>query len=264
LSLNDDFDERFEPPDNGADALIVDLGSFEGPLDLLLTLARKQKVDLAEISILALAEQYLTFIDEARQLRLEIAADYLVMAAWLTYLKSRLLLPKPARAEEPDAEILADELAARLQKLELMRLAGEALMARPLLGRDVFARGAPERFEPNRQGAFTATLYDLLAAYGDRKRKLTAVRFDIKRRKVWSLAEARETLARLVGRSVDWFPIDAFLASMPLSVEDRRSARASAFAASLEMAREGEIELRQDRAFAPIEVRSAQRLKVVP
>jgi segregation and condensation protein A len=263
LSFTDDFESPFEPPESGSEALIVDLGSFEGPLDLLLTLARKQKVDLAEISILALAEQYLSFIDEARELRLEVAADYLVMAAWLTYLKSRLLLPKPAKPDEPDVEILADELAARLQRLELMRLAGEALMARPMLGRDVFARGAAEVFGSNRQGTFTASIYDLLSAYGDRKRKLKVERFDIQRRKVWSLAEARETLARLIGRAVDWFPIDAFLLGQKLSTEDRRSARASAFAASLEMAREGDVELRQDRAFAALELRAKPRFKAV-
>ena len=184
----------------GEPTFTVDLDGFEGPLHLLLELARRQKIDLTRISVLALAEQYLLFIEAARKLRLEVAADYLVMAAWLAFLKSRLLLPSP-RSSEPGASELADALSARLRKLEAIRRAAEILINRPRLGRDFFARGDPETVEIAGRPVYQANLYDLLAAYARQvqKRARSSVRF--KARAVWSLAEAREMLTRLIGSS---------------------------------------------------------------
>jgi segregation and condensation protein A len=255
--VTDTFDigEVFEAPEDGPQ-LIIDVAGFEGPLDLLLALARRQKVDLAEISISALADQYLAFISVARLQRLELAADYLVMAAWLTYLKSRLLLPKPEKDGEPPAEILAEELAARLQRLEVIRLAARAIMARPQLGVDVFGRGAPEAMITVSKMSYDAQLFDLLTAYADRRKQNASRHITIGERHVWSLAEARAALERLIGRSVEWFPLDAMLAALSLVPEARRTAKASAFAALLELVKEGRLDLRQDAAFSPIELRS--------
>jgi len=235
----------------------VDIDGFEGPLDLLLELARRQKVDLARISVLALAEQYLLFIEAARKLRLELAADYLVMAAWLAFLKSRLLLPAPPQAAEPDASELADALAQRLRKLEAIRGAAELLTNRPRLGRDFFARGMPEAVEIARRSVYEANLYDLLAAYARQAQKHARARVRFKAREVWSLAEARAALARLIGGCCDWTLFDDWLLEACLDPRMRRSARASTFSASLELVREGKIELRQDRTFAPIWIRPA-------
>jgi segregation and condensation protein A len=241
----------------GEPAFTVDLDGFEGPLDLLLELARRQRVDLARISILALAEQYLLFVEAARKLRLELAADYLVMAAWLAFLKSRLLLP-PAAAEpaELDAPALAEGLAQRLRALAAIREAGEHLMSRPRMGRDFFARGEPEA-AVNISGhiSYKANLYDLLAAYARQSQRHAMARVRFKVREVWSLAEARQALTRLVGIQVDWTAFDSFLLEACSDSQMRRSARASTFAASLELAREGKIELRQEKAFAPIWLR---------
>ncbi|MBH0238964.1 segregation and condensation protein A [Methylobrevis albus] len=243
---------------SGEPALIVDVDGFEGPLDLLLTLARTQKVDLARISILALAEQYLAFVEEARKLRLELAADYLVMAAWLAYLKSRLLLPPtPSDDDEPSGEEMAALLAQRLRRLEAMRAAAARLVNRDRLGRDVFARGAPEPIAVDGRPAFTATLYDLLAAYAAQRQRQMVTRVHVKLRTVWSLAEAREILTRLIGRMADWTPIELFLAPYMTTPALRATVRASAFSASLEMVREGKLALRQAGAFEPIYVRAA-------
>ncbi len=236
----------------------VDLDGFEGPLDLLLELARRQKVDLARISVLALAEQYLLFIEAARKLRLELAADYLVMAAWLAFLKSRLLLPAPPRAADPDAAELADALAQRLRNLRTIRNAAELLMSRPRLGRDFFGRGSPEAVEIVRRSFYEANLYDLLAAYARQAQKHARARVRFKAREVWSLAEAREALARLVGGNYDWTAFDDWLLEACLDPRMRRSARASSFSASLELVREGKIELRQDKTFAPIWIRATE------
>lgn len=238
-------------------AFTVDLDGFEGPLDLLLELARRQKVDLSRISVLALAEQYLLFVEAARKHRLELAADYLVMAAWLAYLKSRLLLPTPPQAAEPDAAEMAEALARRLRKLVAIRKAAGLLLGRDRLGRDVFGRGEPEAVEVARRSLWEANLYDLLAAYARQaqKRARTHVRF--KPREVWSLAQARDALARLVGVSLDWTAFDAWLIDACLDPAMRRSARASSFSASLELVREGKIEIRQDATFAPIWIRPA-------
>ena len=239
----------------GEPAFTVDLDGFEGPLDLLLELARRQRVDLARISILALAEQYLRFVEAARKLRLELAADYLVMAAWLAFLKSRLLLPSPVQPTELDAPALAEGLAQRLRALAAIRKAGEYLMSRPRLGRDFFARGEPEVVEPTGRVAYRGNLYDLLAAYARQAQRHALARVRFKAREVWSLAEARQALSRLVGAQSDWTAFDNFLLEACADSDMRRSARASTFAASLELAREGRIEMRQEKAFAPIWLR---------
>ena len=203
-------------------ALIVDVEGFEGPLDLLLMLARQQKVDLSKISILALADQYLAFIEEARKVRLELAADYLVMAAWLAYLKSRLLLPEKDGDLGPSAEDMATALALRLRRLEAIRNAAEALIARPQLDRDVFGRGAPEPIADIKRPEWTATLYDLLTAYSQQRQKqaLAFVRFAP--RTVWSLAEARQALERMMGMSADWSRLDHYLLSYVVEPVDAR------------------------------------------
>jgi len=251
------FGVDFDLAQAGEPAFTVDLDGFEGPLDLLLELARRQRVDLARISILALAEQYLRFIEAARKLRLELAADYLVMAAWLAFLKSRLLLPAPAEPAELDAPALAEGLAQRLRALAAIRKASEHLMSRPRLGRDFFGRGEPEA-TVNRSGRVTyqANLYDLLAAYARQSQRHALARVRFKTREVWSLAEARQALTRLIGAQADWTAFDNFLAEVCAASDMRRSARASSFAASLELAREGKIEMRQDGAFAPIWLRA--------
>ena len=236
-------------------ALVVDVDGFEGPLDLLLALARTQKVDLAKVSILALAEQYLAYIEHLRQLRLELAADYLVMAAWLAYLKSRLLLPAPAPDEEPSGEEMAAALAFRLRRLEAMRDASAKLVNRDRLGREVFARGMPEPIEVIDHSVYGATLYDLLTAYaGQRQRQMVSV-VHVRRRQVWSLAEAREVLTRMIGSIADWTPVDVFLSPYVLTPEMRATVLASSFSASLELVREGKVELRQTAPFASLYMR---------
>ena len=236
--------------------LIVRLDGFEGPIDLLLTLARDQKVDLTKISILGLAEQYLTFIEEAQQLRLEIAADYLVMAAWLAYLKSRLLLPSSEGDEEPSGAELAAALNYQLQRLESMRTAAGALFARPLLGRDVFARGAPEGIRVSTRSIYDATLFELLQAYGSTQRRQRPAPLRIEQMELFSMDDALGRLSSVLGKVPDWSALSNFL---PDGIEDelvRRSAVAATFAASLELVRKGQAELRQDQLFGPIFFRS--------
>jgi segregation and condensation protein A len=236
-------------------ALIVDVEGFEGPLDLLLMLARQQKVDLTRISILALADQYLAFIEEARRVRLELAADYLVMAAWLAYLKSRLLLPEKDTELGPSAEDMATALALRLRRLEAIRNAAEALSARPQLNRDVFGRGAPEPIAEIKRPEWTATLYDLLTAYAQQRQKTALAHVRFAPRQVWSLAEAREALERLIGTGTDWSRLDHYLLSYVVEPAMRATVMASSFASVLEMVREGIIDVHQDAAFAPIFLR---------
>ena len=238
-------------------AFVVDVDGFEGPLDLLLELARRQKVDLAKISVLALVEQYLEFIAAAQRVRLELAADYLVMAAWLAYLKSRLLLPDPPKGEEPLAVDLATALANRLKHLEAIRAASQILMNRPRLNRDIFGRGLPEPVDVVRRSEFSASLYDLLSAYASIRQKQANTRVTFKKREVWSISEAREALERLSGLARDWTQMDDFLIGYCVTPALRRTVRASCFSASLEMAREGHVELRQDKAFSPIWLRAA-------
>lgn len=244
----------------GEPALFVDVDGYEGPLDLLLDLARRQKVDLQRISILALAEQYLVFVEEARALRLELAADYLVMAAWLAYLKSRLLLPEPPKPDEPSAADLATALALRLQRLGAIRAAANKLSARERLGQDVFARGAPEDIVAGARPVWQAELYDLLAAYAQQRTKRAQAHISVGHRVVWSLVEAREALQRLVGEAGEWTEIDPYLVRYMdrhgLSTDEMApTVRASALSAMLEMVREGVLDLRQEREFAPLQIR---------
>jgi segregation and condensation protein A len=239
------------------DALVLDLEGFAGPLDVLLALARTQKVDLAKISVLALAEQYLKFIAQARTLRLELAADYLVMAAWLAYLKSKLLLPKePSTDGNPSGEELAARLAFRLKRLEAMRNAAATLMTRRRLGRDVFARGMPEGVRTIRVRQYTAVVYDLLKAYADQRSRTAKRVHVVPRRTVWSIKEARERLQVLIGRgAAQWVQLEMYLEQYLPGTELARTALASSFGATLEMAREGLVELSQAEPFAPIYMR---------
>lgn len=242
----------------GDAVLTVSVESWEGPLDLLLALARSQKVDLREISILALVEQYLRFIEEAAELRLELAADYLVMAAWLAYLKSGLLLPKEAQPD-PSPEELALRLHLRLQRLEAMREAGARLMARDRIGRDVFVRPAPEGLHRPKAIVWQANLFDLIQAYGQVKAR-TAPRIHIvHRRAVMTLDEAIERVSRLIGMELDWAELGRFLPDST-DPELRRSALASSFVAALELARLGRIEIKQEETFAPLYLKPAGAL----
>lgn len=243
-------------PQQDESPLVIDVAGFEGPLDLLLFLARNQKVDLTRISVLALAEQYLDFIESARKIRLELAADYLVMAAWLAYLKSRLLIPQPARDDGPSGEELAATLAFRLRRLEAIRDAAGRLVNRNRLGRDFFARGAPEVIVDERRAAFDANLYDLLSAYAALRQRNAVTNVTIARRRVWSLADARLMLARLIGELDQWTALDVFLIRYLADPDDRATVIASSFAATLELVREGRIDLRQDGAFAPLYMRT--------
>jgi len=268
-SVNEDPPERDDLSDWGADERIevqagdtlrVDVEGFEGPLDLLLALARTQKVDLAKISVLALAQQYLDFITEARRLRLEIAADYLVMAAWLAFLKSKLLLPAEKDEEgEPSGQELAALLAFRLKRLHAMREASAQLMTRKRLGRDIFARGMPEPTRITRKSIYDANVYDLLKAYSQQRVRTATRTWQIKPRTVWSLKDARDELERLLGMNIDWAPLDALLAEFLVEPELRRTALASSFTATLEMTREGALEMRQAKSFAPLLVRRRNR-----
>jgi segregation and condensation protein A len=235
--------------------LTVSFESWEGPLDLLLTLARGQKVDLREISILALTEQYLAFIDGARQLKLELAADYLVMAAWLAYLKSALLLPK-AEQPDPSPEELALRLHLRLQRLNAMRDAAARLMARDRIGRDVFTRRAPEGLRMVRKARWQASLYDLIAAYGQVRARTQPVVHTIAVRPVMTLDEAIQRVGSLVGAALDWTRLEAFLPP-ELDAPRAKSALASSFVAALELARQGRLEIAQDGIFAPLYLRAA-------
>jgi segregation and condensation protein A len=252
LSSWETGEERIE----AGDQLVVDVEGFEGPLDLLLALARTQKVDLAKISVLALAQQYLDFISEARRLRLEIAADYLVMAAWLAFLKSKLLLPaEPSDEGEPSGAELAALLAFRLKRLHAMREVSAQLMTRKRLGRDVFARGLPEPIRITRQNVYDANVYDLLKAYSQQRQRTAVTSLRMKPRTVWSLKEARGELERLLGMNLDWAPLDLLIAEFLVEPELRKTALASSFTATLEMTREGALEIRQSKSFAPLLVR---------
>ena len=248
-----------------SEALVVDIDGFAGPLDILLALARTQKVDLAHISIVALVDQYLAFIANARNMRLEIAADYLVMAAWLAFLKSRLLIPREAKTgDEASAEEMARRLAFRLMRLDAMRRAAAQLMTRKRLGRDVFARGLPEGVKTIRETSHTAEIYDLLRAYADQRRRTIKVGHVVKARKVWSIKEARARLERIIGEAMgSWVQLDLFLGHyLPMvavdyqGTPDCKTMLASSFGATLEMTREGLIDLIQEAPFAPIHIRT--------
>jgi segregation and condensation protein A len=236
-------------------SLMVDVSGFEGPLDLLLHLARSQKVDLAKISITALVDQYLEFIDQAQGLRIELAADYLVMAAWLAYLKSRLLIPKTDAETGESADELAAVLQFRLKRLEAMREAAARLINRNRLGRDFFGRGLPEAVIIDRSSTFSATLYDLLTAYASMRQKKAVSHVSVGGRVVWSLKDARAMLERMFGEMKDWSALDQYLIRFIPDQKERTTALASSFAASLELVREGEIEMRQGAAFEPLYMR---------
>ncbi|WP_144574060.1 ScpA family protein [Agrobacterium sp. DE0009] len=243
----------------GEAGLVIDVAGFEGPLDLLLHLARTQKVDLSRISVLALAEQYLQFVESARRVRIELAADYLVMAAWLAFLKSKLLIPQQSKDDGPSGEEMAATLAFRLKRLEAMREAAERLVNRAQLGRDVFARGAPEHIPHINRSAFEASLYDLLSAYANLRQRQAITQVTIEKRQVWSLVEARELLNNLLGDVGEWTVLDQYLLQYVPDPAMRVTAIASAFAASLELVREGSLQIRQEGAFQPIYMRRGTR-----
>lgn len=255
-----DQDFGFEPVElaesEGALRLVVDLDGYEGPLDLMLDLARREKLDLRTIPILALAEQYLAFIREAQRLKLELAGDYLVMAAWLTYLKSRLLLPKKPQEAGPDAEELAQDLAARLQRLEAMRKAGAWFGERLAAQLETRPRGMVEAVIVEQRPAWDVNVIDLAQAYAERRLAAAKARYRIATRRTLSIPEARAILERLVGRAAEWCPIEVLIAAIRPTEAEPRSARASAFVAALELAREGRLELKQEALFAPLFVRA--------
>ncbi|WP_461308559.1 segregation and condensation protein A [Albidovulum sp.] len=239
-----------------AEALIVDVDGFEGPLDLLLMLSRTQKVDLRRISVLQLAEQYLTFVNKAKALRIELAADYLVMAAWLAFLKSRLLLPPDPADEGPSGEELAAHLAFQLERLQAMREAAARLMARDQKGRDFFARGIPEDVTRTRRVRYTATLLDLMQAYARIRTRDEFRPYAMDRDSVFTMEQALERLRGLIGFALDWTDLSSYLPEgWTADPGRRRSATAATFAASLELAKQGQIELRQPETFAPISIR---------
>lgn len=236
--------------------LVVALDGFEGPLDLLLALARTQKLDLSKMSMLELAEQYIDFIDAARAIRLEIAADYLVMAAWLAFLKSKLLLPAPPAGEEATSgHEMALNLAHRLNRLAAMRQAVEALGARQQLGQEMFARGMPEGGQLTRTQHYYATAFDLLKAYAEQRRKTAQQTVQWGARSVWSIRDARERLEKLIGRLGEWAPLDAYLTEYLGRTDEARTAVASSFGATLELTREGHLQLAQASHFGPLLVR---------
>jgi segregation and condensation protein A len=249
-------DAEFDlPPIRQSDELTLSLDGWEGPLDLLLSLARAQKVDLAQISILQLVEQYLSYLSEARALKLEIAADYLVMAAWLAYLKSCLLLPKDPEAE-PSPDELAWRLQMRLQRLDAMREAGARLLGRDRVGRDVFVRGTPEGLRLIRKAAWRVRDFDLFAAYGAVRARSAPALHVVHARSVMTLEEAIERVAKMIGTALDWTFLEAFLPATQ-DPQFRRSALASSFLAALELARRGRLDIQQDEPFAPIMLKVA-------
>ncbi|MEM7692862.1 MAG: ScpA family protein [Pseudomonadota bacterium] len=251
--MSDPFEDPPRAPAE-PETLHVDVEGFEGPLDLLLDLAKREKVDITKIKILPLAEQYLAFVEEARSARIELKADFLVMAAWLVFLKSRLLAPKDTAEAQEGAE-MAGALAFRLKRLQAMREAAAALQARPQLGRDVFERGIAGEVRVTTAVTFRASLYDLLAAYGRARQDEIVRTMTMEKRAVFSLVDARRVLERLVGRHGAWLPLEDIVAAMPAG-EPRRAATASSFGAILEMVREGAIEVNQAGAFAPLYVKA--------
>jgi len=250
-----DFEESRPRPDKPSPlAFVVDIDGYEGPIDVLLTLAREQKVDVTRISIMQLADQYLEFVAEARRANLELAADYLVMAAWLAYLKSRLLLPDLGGGEEPSGEEMAAALAFQLQRLEAMQESGRRLMARPQLGRDFFSRGDPDRLAADTTTELEVGLYDLLRAYADQRRRRDVHTLHIEAWTLYTVEDALQRLQRLLGKTPEWESLWRFLPDGLQGGLKARSALASTFAASLELARQGRLRLRQGAAFGPIYV----------
>ena len=257
--LSEDWD--VDPAMNDGLQLSVDVDGFEGPLDLLLELSRRQKVDLSKISILALAEQYLAYVENVRKMRIELAADYLVMAAWLAFLKSKLLLPVEDEHEELTGEEMAAALAFRLQRLAAMREAGKTLVNRNRLGRDFFQRGDPEPVLLNSKKKYSNNLYDLLSAYANQRQRQNISSVTIEKREVWSLSEAKEILTRMIGSVGDWTSLTDFLLPYIPEPKMRATIVASSFAATLELVREGKLTMRQDGAFEPIYLKTAVGLQ---
>ncbi|MCD9146670.1 segregation and condensation protein A [Pseudophaeobacter flagellatus] len=240
-----------------AEALIVDVDGYEGPLDLLLTLSRTQKVDLRRISVLELARQYLTFVDHAKELRIELAADYLVMAAWLAYLKSRLLLPPDPSEEGPSGAELAAHLAFQLERLQAMRDAAARLMGRDQLGRDFFSRGQNQDVQRIRTVTYSANLLDLMQGYARIRTKDDFRPFVMDRESVFTMEEALERMRALIGFTGSWTDMLSYLPDgWHKDPVKRRSATAATFAASLQLVKEGRLEIRQSDNFAPIQLRS--------
>jgi segregation and condensation protein A len=257
MTDTDDFDQGAAVRARlDAEALIVDVDGFEGPLDLLLALSRTQKVDLRKVSVLQLAEQYLSFIASARSLRIELAADYLVMAAWLAFLKSRLLLPPDPADDGPSGEELAAHLAFQLERLEAMREASARLMGRDQMGRDFFVRGVPEDVTLHRRITYSATLLDLMQAYARTRTRDEFRPYAMDRDNVYTMDQALDRLRGLIGFAGDWAALESFLPEgWELDPSRRRSATAATFAATLELAKIGRIEIRQGETFAPIQIR---------
>lgn len=260
-----DIGGGWEAPDRdlapaASEALIVDVDGFEGPLDLLLALARTHKVDIAKISIVALVDQYIAYIGEAQRLKIEIAADYLVMAAWLTFLKSRLILPREKDApDDVSPDEMARRLTFRLLRLEAMRKAMAELMTRHRLGRDVFQRGMPEQAQTVSEVRYTAEIFDLLKAYSELRRRTVKVTHVVKARRVWSIKQARQQLELFVGVKLgEWVDLDDCLKKYLPTEADDKTVVASSFGATLEMAREGVVELKQDEPFAPLYIRKRE------
>lgn len=267
MSDENDIDE-FEMPDprlsnmedvKEEERLIVDIEGFEGPLDVLLALSRTQKVDLKQISILELVKQYLEFVTEARELRLELAADYLVMAAWLAYLKSRLLLPEEDNEDELSAEELAARLTYQLQRLGAIRDRAAELMSRNQMGRDMFSRGSPEPVIVTRYHTYELSLYDLLKTYAEHRTREAVADIRIHKRAVYTLERAIARLSDMLGVAVDWTNLEQF---MPDNVTDPqliKSTKASVFAASLELAKVGKVDIIQKQLFGPLYIRSRKQ-----
>ncbi len=258
--MPDDFVSDLQEEDTKsrrlAEALVVDVDGFEGPLDLLLTLSRTQKVDLRKVSILELAEQYLLFVEEAKRLRIELAADYLVMAAWLAFLKSRLLLPADPEDEGPSGEEMAAHLAFQLERLEAMRRSAARLMARDQLGRDFFARGQAEGVSRKRTIRYTSTLLDLMQAYAQTKTRDDFEPLSMKRDAIFTTEQALERMKKLIGHAIEWGDLMQYLPeAWRIDPQKRRSATASTFAAALELVKEGQLEMRQSDVFARIDLR---------
>lgn len=259
--VTDHWDAPYPHRDN-PDLLTLDIDGWEGPLDILLVLARNQKVDLRQISILELVKQYLKFIDDARSLKLELAADYLVMAAWLTYLKSALLLPKDPEID-PSPEEMALRLQLRLERLNAMREAGARIMARDRVGRDIYLRGAPEGLRIDKKRTFYCSYFDLIQAYGQVSARTQPVMHMVKKRAVMTLEDALARVSHMIGATINWTSIEAFLPSEIHTNGDdkfqymlRRSALASTFMASLELAKNGVLELDQEDSFKPLMLRA--------
>ena len=256
--MSDDFDSPETPTVHREVIFMVDLDGYEGPLDVLLSLARDQKLDITQISILALADQYLKFIMEAQKRNLEIAADYLVMAAWLAYMKSRLLLPDLGGEDEPTGEEMAAALAFQMQRLEAMQNSGQLLMDRPQLGRDFFARGEPEKHPVETEEVLEVTLFERLQAYARQRRRGNKGdrTLHIEPFEVYTVEDALKRLRRLLGRTPDWQSLWSYLPEELRGGLFGRSAVASTFAASLELAKEGKVNIRQTDTFGPIFLRS--------